>query len=80
MLCSTSAGDATAPRIASRSDHGPGAGESALRTRIVDTMKPGLPDIEPERLEELPLEERAVALEDFERRLRSFMDDDAAQE
>jgi hypothetical protein len=42
-------------------------------------MEPDHPDIEPERLEELPLEERAVALEDFERRLRSFMDDDAAQ-
>jgi hypothetical protein len=39
-------------------------------------MEPGLPDFEPERLEELPLEERAVALEDLERRLRSFMDDD----
>jgi hypothetical protein len=42
-------------------------------------MEPGLPDIEPERLEELQLEERAVALEDLERRLRSFMDDDASK-
>jgi hypothetical protein len=42
-------------------------------------MEPGLPDIDPERLEELPLEERATALEDLERRLRSFMDHDAAQ-
>ena len=79
MLRWTSSGDATAPRIASRSSCGPGTGERALPTRIVDDMEPGLPDIEPERLEELPLEERAMALEDLERRLRSFMDDDASQ-
>jgi hypothetical protein len=42
-------------------------------------MEAGLPDIDPERLEELPLEERALALEDLERRLRSFMDDADAQ-
>jgi hypothetical protein len=43
-------------------------------------MEPVMPDIEPERLEQLPLEERAGALEDLERRLRSFMDDAAPQE
>ena len=79
MLRWTSSGDATAPRIASRSSRSPGAGEHAVPTRIVDTMEPDLPDIDPERLEELPLEERAVALEGLERRLRSFMDDDTAQ-
>jgi hypothetical protein len=79
MLRWTSSGDATAPRIASRSRYGPGAGEHAAPTRIVDIMEAGLPDIDPERLVELPLEDRAVALEDLERRLRSFMDDDAAQ-
>jgi hypothetical protein len=42
-------------------------------------MEPDLPDIDRERLEQLPLEERAVALEDLERRLRSFMDDDTVQ-
>ena len=40
-------------------------------------MEPIMPDVEPERLEQLPLEERVGALEDLERRLRSFMDDDA---
>src|SRR5438874_2606655 len=78
MLCSTSAADATAPRIASRSDHSPGAGGAPRSARIVDLMEPVMPEIEPERLEQLPLEERAGALEDIERRLRFFMDDAAA--
>jgi hypothetical protein len=39
-----------------------------------------MPDIEPEQLGQLPLEDRAGALEDLERQLRSFMDDAAAQE
>jgi hypothetical protein len=42
-------------------------------------MEPLLPDGELERLEDLPLVERAAALEDLERRLRAWMDDDAAQ-
>jgi len=42
-------------------------------------MESSMPDVELERLEELPLDERAGALEDLERRLRSFMDDDAAK-
>jgi hypothetical protein len=77
MLRSTSAADATAPRIASRSDGVPGAGDASGRTRIVDAMEPLLTDEELETLERLPLEERAAALEDVERRLRSFMNDGA---
>jgi len=34
-----------------------------------------LPDEELDKLEQIPLEERAAALEGVERRLRSFMDD-----
>jgi hypothetical protein len=40
-------------------------------------MEPLLPDEELETLERLPLEERAAALEDVERRLRSIMNDGA---
>lgn len=36
-----------------------------------------LPDEELDKLEQIPLEERATALEGVERRLRSFMDDGA---
>jgi len=34
-----------------------------------------LPDEELDKLEQIPLEERAAALEGVERRFRSFMDD-----
>ncbi|MGZ4104216.1 MAG: hypothetical protein ACXVQY_04930 [Actinomycetota bacterium] len=42
-------------------------------------MESQLPDEEIERLEDLPLDQRAAALEDFERRLRARLDDDRAQ-
>ena len=38
-------------------------------------MDPLLPDEELDKLEQIPLEDRAPALEAVERRLRSFMDD-----
>lgn len=38
-------------------------------------MESLLPDEELDALEQIPLEERAPALETVERRLRSFMDD-----
>ncbi|HEV2685651.1 MAG TPA: hypothetical protein VGW79_03345 [Actinomycetota bacterium] len=38
----------------------------------MDTL---LPDDELDKLEQIPLEERATALEGVERRLRSFMED-----
>ena len=38
-------------------------------------MDPLLPDEELDALEQIPLEERAPALEGVERRLRAFMDD-----
>jgi hypothetical protein len=40
-------------------------------------MDPLLSDEELEKLEQIPLEDRASALEAVERRLRSFMDDGA---
>jgi len=39
------------------------------------SMDPLLPDEELDTLEQIPLEDRAPALEAVERRLRSFMDD-----
>jgi hypothetical protein len=38
-------------------------------------MEPLLPDDELDKLEQIPLEDRAPALEGVERRLRSYMDD-----
>jgi len=43
-------------------------------------MEPLLPEGELERLEALPLEERAAALEELERRLRTRLSDDSSRE
>ncbi len=43
-------------------------------------MESPLPDGELERLEALPLGERAAGLEELERRLRTWMDDDAPKD
>src|SRR6266487_3376031 len=76
---STSAADATAPRLHWGRPHRPAAAEEALGARIVERMEPLVPDDELDRLESSSPEDRAAALEDFERRLRAHMDDDAEQ-
>jgi hypothetical protein len=43
-------------------------------------MEPLLPDGEQDRLEQLPLDERASALEDLERRLRGALNDESAKD
>ena len=43
-------------------------------------MDPLLPEDELERLEQVPLEDRATALEIVERKLRSYMDDGSAMD
>jgi hypothetical protein len=42
-------------------------------------MEPLLPDDELERLDSLPLDERAAALEEVERRLRARLNDETTQ-
>lgn len=74
MPCSTSAFDATAARIAPAPGV-PGAAEGAGLAAIVGAMELPLSDEELERLEVLPLDERAAALEELERRLRDALDD-----
>ena len=43
-------------------------------------MEPILPDDEQERLDQLPLDERASALEELERRLRGALNDESPRD